>query len=374
MNWKDPWHPKAGGAETYAWETARGLVDLGHEVYFYTSTFRDSELKPDFVDEIKIVRLGNKYTCYRKVKKAVLAGSWDFVIDVVNTKPFMLPVWQNDLGTKTESVALIFQTAEEVWNSEMVFPLSLLGRYLLEPWWLSAYQLFPTWTISESSKESLEAFGLQNVKVLGIAANLPNKDLYRDLEKSSVVFCARLVEMKNPFEAIEAFEKMLERFPSLSWVSLEIIGSGPLQKKIEEYSTNSKFKINVHGRISDDEKNRILASSYAVIGTSVREGWGLTMSEGANLGAIPVAYDVPGLRDSTRAAGGLLSDPNPVALSTQLEKSVLNYEMYRPENEIGLDTWESIAKRIVSFGEWQVGKVISSSQNASRFFIALRRK
>ena len=157
-----------------------------------------------------IVRLGNKYSCYRKVKKAVVAGNWDFVIDVVNTKPFMLPVWQSELGTKTESVALIFQTAEEVWNSEMVFPLSLLGRYLLEPWWLSAYQVFPTWTISESSKESLEAFGLQNVKVLGIAANLPDKDLYRDLKKSSVVFCARLVDMKKPFDAIEAYEKMLD--------------------------------------------------------------------------------------------------------------------------------------------------------------------
>ena len=23
-NWRDPWHPEAGGAEQYAWEMARG--------------------------------------------------------------------------------------------------------------------------------------------------------------------------------------------------------------------------------------------------------------------------------------------------------------------------------------------------------------
>jgi hypothetical protein len=25
-NWRDPWHPEAGGAERYAWEMARGLA------------------------------------------------------------------------------------------------------------------------------------------------------------------------------------------------------------------------------------------------------------------------------------------------------------------------------------------------------------
>ena len=29
VNWRDPWHPDAGGAERYAWEIGRGLADRG---------------------------------------------------------------------------------------------------------------------------------------------------------------------------------------------------------------------------------------------------------------------------------------------------------------------------------------------------------
>ena len=374
MSWKDPWHPKTGGAETFAWETAKRLVRLGHDVIFYASDFSDSDQHPSIEDGIQIVRLGNKFTCYRKIKSAVLDDSWDFVIDIVNTRPFMLPEWQWKLGKDTKSVALVYQTAEEVWNSEVVFPLSLLGRYILEPWWLSAYSEFPTWTISLSSKTSLEVFGLRNVKVLGIAANLPEKALHENTRKNSVTFCARLVEMKRPFDAIAAFEIMLERSPNLQEVSLEIIGSGPLQERIEKHATKSAFNINVHGRVSELEKNHILASSYAVIGTSVREGWGLTMSEGANLGAIPVAYDVPGLRDSTLAASGLIAEPNPEALSRELEKSIVNYELYKPSDEIGLQTWENLAEKITNFGKVQTEGYYVRPRSVAIISAALRRK
>ena len=29
VNWRDPWHPEAGGAETYAWQMAQGLLRRG---------------------------------------------------------------------------------------------------------------------------------------------------------------------------------------------------------------------------------------------------------------------------------------------------------------------------------------------------------
>jgi hypothetical protein len=36
-NWRDPWHPQAGGAERYAWQIARGLADRGARVRFLTA-------------------------------------------------------------------------------------------------------------------------------------------------------------------------------------------------------------------------------------------------------------------------------------------------------------------------------------------------
>src|SRR5215467_7791247 len=37
VNWRDPWHPDAGGAERYAWEMGRGLAARGAEVRFLTA-------------------------------------------------------------------------------------------------------------------------------------------------------------------------------------------------------------------------------------------------------------------------------------------------------------------------------------------------
>ena len=57
-----------------------------------------------------------------------------------------------------------------------------------------------------------------------------------------------------------------------------------------------------------------MARAHVHVATSVREGWGLVVSEAAALGTPTVAYDVPGLRDSTRAAGGVVVPPTPDAL------------------------------------------------------------
>jgi hypothetical protein len=37
VNWRDPWHPEAGGAEVHAWETAQGLRRRGAYVTFLTA-------------------------------------------------------------------------------------------------------------------------------------------------------------------------------------------------------------------------------------------------------------------------------------------------------------------------------------------------
>ena len=37
LNWRDSAHPAAGGAEVWAHKVAEGLVDLGHEVTFFSA-------------------------------------------------------------------------------------------------------------------------------------------------------------------------------------------------------------------------------------------------------------------------------------------------------------------------------------------------
>jgi len=63
-------------------------------------------------------------------------------------------------------VAVIHQVAREIWRYETPWPISVLGRYLLEPTWLRAYRDVPVVTVSESSRESLAEYGLRRVTVV----------------------------------------------------------------------------------------------------------------------------------------------------------------------------------------------------------------
>ena len=74
--------------------------------------------------------------------------------------------------------------------------------------------------------------------------------------------------------------------------------------------------VRIPGRVSLDEKLRILDESDILVGSSVREGWGLTVTEAAARGVPSVVYDIPGFRDAVvHERTGLLVEPRPAALA-----------------------------------------------------------
>jgi glycosyltransferase involved in cell wall biosynthesis len=109
------------------------------------------------------------------------------------------------------------------------------------------------------------------------------------------------------------------------------------------------------GKISPTEKIERLARAHVLIATSVREGWGLVVTEAAAVGTPVIAYDVAGLRDSVRASNGVLSMPNPRALSSALQ------EFFSTRDRVGLPeispggvtTWSEVAKRILAIATEQ---------------------
>jgi glycosyltransferase involved in cell wall biosynthesis len=70
------------------------------------------------------------------------------------------------------------------------------------------------------------------------------------------------------------------------------------------------------GRVSAPEKHRLMSQSNALLMTSVREGWGLVVTEANACGTPAIVYDVPGLRDSVRhESTGLVVAPQPADLA-----------------------------------------------------------
>ena len=96
---------------------------------------------------------------------------------------------------------------------------------------------------------------------------------------------------------------------------LWIVGTGP---EFERLRAAAPVGVEMLGRVSDAERAELLTRAHVLVATSLREGWGLTVSEAAVCGTPSIGYAVPGLVDSIPASGGALVDPNPDALADAL--------------------------------------------------------
>jgi glycosyltransferase involved in cell wall biosynthesis len=311
FNWKDRAHPLAGGAEVFTEGVARALVARGHEVTLFASSVEGRPAE-EVSDGVALMRRGGRLGVYREARRfwrRQPPGRFDVVVDEINTRPFMTPRWLRGAPV----VALIHQLAREIWSYETPFPVSVLGRYVLEPWWLRAYRRVPALTVSRSSARSLEEHhGWTDVTVVPEGWTPHGVPDVPEEGAPTVTFLGRLVGMKRPKEAIQAFRMLRASLPpARMWV----IGDGPLLDDLRRDGTPS---VSFFGRLSSDEVRERLARAHVLVSTSVREGWGLNVSEAAACGTPSIAYAVPGLVDSVEASGGALVEPNPDALGRAL--------------------------------------------------------
>ena len=128
----------------------------------------------------------------------------------------------------------------------------------------------------------------------------------------TVVFIGRLSANKRPEHAIRAFGLVRRQLPD---AQMWVIGSGPEEAKLRRTAGPG---VTFLGHVSEEEKHERLARAHALVATSVREGWGLVVTEAAASGTVSIGYDVPGLRDSIGASGGVLTRADPVSLATGL--------------------------------------------------------
>lgn len=336
FNWKDMAHPHAGGAEVWTHEIASRLVSWGHHVTWFAPSVKglaDHELTEG---GYFIQRRGNRLSVYRAARRwwHTESPAADLVIDEINTRPFQAAQW-----TGTPTVQVAHQVAREIWFSETPWPVAVVGRYLAEPWWLHRCRNVPTFTVSQSSADSLRSYGMNQVHVLPQASHLgpiPESLPHKEPELTFVM-CGRLVKAKRPDDAIHAVELVAER---LGAAKLWVVGSGPYQVKRSDSSI-----VEFLGQVDHHEKFELMARAHALVATSVREGWGLVVSEAASVGTLAVTYPSPGLVDSVTASGGVLADAcTPQALA---EAICSNIDLVRTGAPTGHGTvsWDQLAVR-----------------------------
>jgi glycosyltransferase involved in cell wall biosynthesis len=348
-NWKDLAHPHAGGAEVFTEEVARALVLRDHAVTIFASAVAARPVR-ETVEGVEIIRRGNRLGVYRAAHdfwRYEGRGRYDVVVDEINTRPFLTPRWLRGAPV----VALIHQLAREIWFYETPLPIALLGRFVLEPRWLRAYRSVPALTVSRSSADSLRRhYGWLDVTVVPEGLDPHPPPAVAKEPDPTVAFLGRLVAMKQPAHAIEAFALLRQEVPS---ARLWMIGDGPLHGRLQE---RTPAGVAFLGRLDTQEVRERLARAHVLVATSVREGWGLNISEAAACGTAAIGYAVPGLADSISASGGALVKPRPQPLARALVDFFAQRLTLKPK--VSTVPWTEVAATV----EARLEQVISANR------------
>ena len=330
LNWRDLKHPSSGGAEVWAHRIAEGLVLRGHDVTFFAAHVADAP-EDEYVNGVRIVRRGSRLTVYREAKKFYMEdpSRFDVILEEINTRPFFAYSWGS-----TPVVHMIHQVAKDVWKYEAPFPISFVGRYIFEPRWLRKLAGKHVLTLSPSSAQSLIEYGINNAIVA-----LPGSDdsqvvLSEKASTPTVVFLGRLVASKRPDHVVEAFRILRSHLPN---AELWMLGSGQMKQKLEK---DLPAGVTLFGHVSYEERQSRLARSHVLVATTVREGWGLNVSEASAVGTPTIGYDSPGLRDSIPMSGGLVVPISPEKLGRALVDFFEGRIQLTPK--IATQSWEEV--------------------------------
>lgn len=322
LSWKDRSHPLAGGAEHISGEFMERLIADGHKVCHITAAYAGALSRERTENGIEIFRAGNRFTTYfmaRKIYKNNLKDWPSLVIDEMNTIPYFASSYIKDV----KSILLAYQLARKVWFYQMMFPLSLIG-YMSEPIMLRLVaRLYPlTLTESESSKKDMRRHGFKQIEVFRPATKIePLTSLSPKHSLSNILSLGSIRPMKQTLHAVKAFELARDKNQNLRLI---VAGddSGSYADKVKRYAGSSRHAkaITFTGRVTEQQKLKLMEKSSVILLTSIKEGWGLTVTE-ANLRGTPaVAYNVDGLRDSIQdgKTGYLCSANTPNAMAKQI--------------------------------------------------------
>jgi len=315
LNWRDVRSPRAGGAEHLTHEVARRLVQAGHSVTWFTSR-PPGTAAYERIDGVGVVRQGTEVTTRFAAPSFARRTTFDVVLEQVNTLPYFAPLW-----SRAPTVLWVNQLAREVWWYEAPRGIAAAG-YLAEPVYLQAYRRTPVLTISNSTRDDLRRLGLRgDIRVMPMAVDTPAVDELgpRTLE-GRLVAVGRLTPSKRYDHAIRALGLLREAYPS---ATLTIAGEGRDRERLEQLALERGLAeaVRLPGSVSHEEKAALLTAADILVGCSVREGWGLTVTEAARRGTPSVGYDIPGFRDSIEdGRTGLLTPPDPAALARALRR------------------------------------------------------
>ena len=331
VNFRDPAHPEAGGAELHLEEILLEAARRGWEVTWLASGFRGAPAEAVH-GGMRVVRRADWWN-FNLAVPGVLQREFsganlpDLVVEDINKVPCFTAQW-----TKAPVAVIVphlfgstaFQEANAVIATYVV---------ALEGFIPGAYRSSRFLAISESTRDDLAARGVPRDRVAVVHCGM-NHDRYSvDLSvpksaEPTLVFVGRLRRYKGLDWVLRTLPSVRERVPN---VTLDVIGDGPWQEALVRQAKAAGLgdAVRFHGFLPFAEKVRRMREAWGLVQPSPKEGWGLTVIEAGACGTAVIAADSPGLRDSVRRdeTGLLVPYGDDAALATALGRVLGDAEL-----------------------------------------------
>lgn len=298
LAWRDLDDVEAGGSEVHAHNIAALWAQAGIEVMHRTS-FAAGHPQHVRRSGYAVVRKAGRYMVFPRSVAAELAGRnghRDGLIEIWNGVPFMSPVW-----CRGPHAVWLHHVHGPMWEMSLPPGLAKAGRILEERIAPRFYRSTPIVTLSDSSRDELvEEMGFRNDQITVVHPGVDQRFVpgAGKTKHPHVMAVARLVPVKNFARLIRIMVRVRAAVPN---AYLSIVGDGYEREQLNDLigELGAHDYIRLLGHLDDDDVMDLYQSAWVVASASIREGWGMTLTEAAASGTPCVATDIAGHRDAT---------------------------------------------------------------------------
>ena len=306
LNWRDPEHPQAGGAEKFLYEIGKRLVEMGHHVEWLTASFPGAA-KSTTMGGMRVTRVGSAVSVYFKLPVEYLKNfrdRFDVIIDAENGIPFFSPLY-----SLKPKICVMHHVHKDVFRKHLPPVVSHLFTWL-ECWVLPRLYAGARFVaVSKDTKDEMLSSGFEHNSI-GLVYNGIDPGLHPDAKTTfpSILYLGRLKPYKRLDLLLEAFAKVVASVPD---ARLILAGTGDSLDGLRGLARRLAIEDRVQftGFVDEQTKQRLLAGAWVFASPSEKEGWGISALEANACGTPVVAFNVSGLREAVvHGHNGLLVD------------------------------------------------------------------
>jgi glycosyltransferase involved in cell wall biosynthesis len=245
----------------------------------------------------------------------------DGLVEIWNGMPFFSPVWAT--GPR---IVFLHHVHAEMWQLTLPPKLAALGRFVEQSLAPPLYRRTRIVTLSDSSRDEIVSMlKLDRGRVTVVPPGVEDRFSPGGTrsEEPLVVAVGRLVPVKRFDALIDVLAKLHVDHPSMRAV---IVGEGYERDRLiaQRREIGAQDWLEMPGKLTDDEVVNLYRRAWVLVSASLREGWGMTVTEAGACGTPAVATRIAGHADAiVHGASGVLVD-DPAALVASLGDLITN--------------------------------------------------